>query len=61
MTKIYSLVNHKDIQREIIKGFIRSTGIQGEKFTYTPGSKLWIQKYLGFIPGLEKLVLVKCQ
>ena len=35
MTKLYSLVNLKDIQREIIKGFIRSTGIQGETFTYT--------------------------
>ena len=35
MTKLYLLVNLKDIQKEIKKGFIRRTGIQDETITYT--------------------------
>ena len=56
MTKLYSLVNLKDIQREIKKGFIRSTGIQGETFTYTLPMNPEIPRIYTWI-----VYLVRCQ
>ena len=60
MTKLYSLVTLKDIQREIIKGFIKYWDPSLNIYIHpTHGSKLWIQKSLGFVPGLEILVFVR--